>query len=384
MPRPVIESHLLADYCGEPHFVDRLTIDLATAKLFHAPHPGVTERARQELLTIRDILIRTFPCASIMLTGSFSTAEGQVDIVSGVPVIRSDYDFFVVSPNFCDTLTHLAAKRLNGSLGGLALSTHVEIGLVWERLLHQQRTTIGGAMVGGRRNLGPLLEQLPAPSAPSALLQSYRALSVAPLYPEHYARLCSKSLMRAAQAFLLDRCRGMPRRAWIGLSSISYVKNALRPYAGFLGGDVVSTVARACDFILGEDVEGPAIADHARIAGMAGRMADQIAIDPSRLFALKHFLWLCRGRHAGVPRPDAGRLTLTGLRALAEAWTDGSTPAPASLESANRALRGICFDRIGDWTCDPVPAYTRMRSLLSSLAGFNPHRVSYGPSTKML
>jgi hypothetical protein len=35
-------------------------------------------------------------------------------------------------------------------------------------------------------------------------------------------------------------------------------------------------------------------------------------------------------------------------------------------------------------TSDPVAAYARMRSLLSSLAGFNPHRLLYGPSTMTL
>jgi len=384
MPRSVIESNTMADNHETPRFVDRLTIDLATATLFHAPLPGVAERARQELLAIRDSLLRTFPGAGIVLTGSLFAAEGQADIVAGVPVIRSDYDFFVVTPNFCDTLAHRAAKRLNGPLGDLALSTRVEIGLVWEPLLRKGQTTIGGAVVGGSRDLAPLLISLPAPSAHSALLQSYRALSVAPLHPERYALFCSKGLMRAAHAFLLDRCRGTPRQAWIGLFSVPYVKNALRAYAGLLGEDVVRAVARAGDFIMGEGADAPAIGDHARFAGMVGRMADHIAIGRSRLFALKHFFWLCRKRRAGVPRPDAGLLTLNGLRALAEAWTDGATPAAASLELAARAVCGVCFHGTGDMTSDPVAAYARMRSLLSSLAGFNPHRLLYGPSTMTL
>jgi hypothetical protein len=378
MPLPNSEPHLTAVSPRLPVFTDRVSMDLATARLFDTRVAGFGERVRRELITICDVLVRSFPGAGVVLTGSLFAGEGSTRLEAGEARILSDYDFFVVSPSFMATRARLAGHRLADSMGGLPLSTRLEIGLVWEPLLRWGQTTIGGAVVGGW-DIGPLLAQLPAPSAHSALLQAYRALSAAPLHPECYAWLCSKGLARAAHAFLLDRCRGLPRHAWIGLSSVPYVKAAILPYGELLGVETVRAVAQACDFIGGADEAAPVRADHARFAALAGRMAEQVVTGPSRLFALKHFFWLCRERRSGFPRPDAGLLTLRGLRALAEAWSQGPAPATASLETAGKAARGICFTGTDRPASDRLVAYAQLRSILSSLAGFKPYALSFGP-----
>ena len=379
MPLPVPERCLSAVSVGPSVFVDRVSMDLATAQLFRTAVAGLGGRARRELVAIRDVLVRSFPGAGIVLTGSFFAGEGSIRCEAGEPRILSDYDFFVVSPSLIATCACLAGRRLADSMSRLPpLSTRLEIGLVWEPLLRCGQTTIGGAVVGGR-DLGPLLTQLPAPSAHGALLQAYRALTAAPLYPERYAWLCSKGVARAAHAFLLDRRRGLQRHAWIGLSSVPYVKAAILSYAGLLGAETVRAVAQACDFIEGADEAAPVRADHASLAALVGRMAEQVATGPSRLFALKHFFWLCRERRSGFPRSDAGVLILRGLRALAEGWSQGPVPAAAALETAAEAARGICFAGTGRLVSDRLAAYVQLRRILSSLADFKPHALSYGP-----
>lgn len=353
-------------------------MDLATARLFRTPVAGIGERARQELIAIRDLLVRSFPGAAIVLHGSFFVGEGAARHEAGETRILSDYDFFVVSPSFIATSAGLAGRRLADSMSRLSLSTRLEIGLVWEPLLRRGLTTIGGAVVGGR-DLGPLLTRLPAPSAHSVLLQAYRALSAAPLYPERYAWLCSKGVVRAAYALLLDRCRGLPRHAWIGLSSVPYVKAAILPYTRLLGAETVHAVAQACDFIGGADEAAPLRADHARFAALVGRLAEQVPAGPSRLFLLKHFFWLCRERRLGFPRSDAGVLTLRGLRALADAWSQGLVPSAASSETAMEAVRGLCFGGTGGPVSDRLAGYAQLRDILSSLAEFKPHALSFGP-----
>lgn len=378
MPLPVPERCLSAVSVGPSVFVDRVSMDLATAQLFCTTVADLGGRARRELVAIRDVLVGSFPGAGIVLTGSFFAGEGSIRCEAGEPRILSDYDFFVVSPSLIATYACLAGRRLADSMSRLPLSTRLEIGLVWEPLLRHGLTTIGGAVVGGR-DLGPLLTRLPAPSACGALLQAYRALSAAPLYPERYAWLCSKGVARAAHAFLLNRCRGLQRHAWIGLSSVPYVKAAILSYAGLLGVETVRAVAQACNFIEGADEAAPVRADHASLVTLVGRMAEQVATGPSRLFALKHFFWLCRERRSGFPRSDAGVLILRGLRALAEAWSQGTVPAAASLETAAEAARGLCFAGTGRPASDRLAAYVQLRRILSSLADFKPHALSYGP-----
>lgn len=384
MPLPASESCCTDHSAGLPVFTDCISMDLATVRLFRTPVAGFfVERTRRELIAIRDLLVRSFPGAGVVLTGSFFVGEGAARLEAGEFRILSDYDFFVVSPSVSVTRARLAGRRLTDPMGSLSLSTRLEIGLVWEPLLRWGLTTISGAVVGGR-DLGPLLAQLPAPSGHSVLLQAYRALSAAPLHPNRFAWLCSKGVVRAAHAFLLDRCRGLPRHAWIGLSSVPHVKAAILPYAELLGAEIVRAVAQACDFIGGADEAAPVRSDYASLVALVGRMAEQVTTGPSRLFALKHFLWLCRERRLGLPRPDAGLLTLRGLRALAEAWFQGPVPDAASLEVATKAVRGICFAGIGRPASGQLAAYIQLRGILSSLAEFKPHALSYGPSPLIL
>ncbi|MCK7489740.1 MAG: hypothetical protein MZU79_05520 [Anaerotruncus sp.] len=80
-------------------FVDRLAVDLATGVSFTRRCCGHCGKVRSELAAIRDVLIQAFPDDAIVLTGSMFVGEGQVDFMSGHPVILSDYDLIVVSRN---------------------------------------------------------------------------------------------------------------------------------------------------------------------------------------------------------------------------------------------------------------------------------------------
>ena len=208
-------------------FVDRLSLDLATARLLHVPLPGVIDRVRAELIAVRDALVHAFPESAVLLTGSLFANEGQAEVIGGHPVLRSDYDFFVVSPSAPGMWPSVARRRLASTLELMPLSAQLDIGLIWEPMLRTRKTTIGGAVVGGTLDLASTLPGLPAPHAGSAILRAYRLLTAAPLYPERYGLLCAKSLMRAAHALLLHEVKDRPRKDWIGLFSVAFVRDAI-------------------------------------------------------------------------------------------------------------------------------------------------------------
>ena len=66
-------------------FVDRLAIDLATARLLHSPMPDVVERVRSELVAIRDVLVQLFPIAPSFLPAACSLAKARWISCQGIP-----------------------------------------------------------------------------------------------------------------------------------------------------------------------------------------------------------------------------------------------------------------------------------------------------------
>lgn len=364
----------------KPRFADRLTIDLATDPLLHHPPPGVEQQVRGELMAIRDLLTGAFPQAGIMVTGSLFAAEGQGRLVRGRLMMLSDYDLCLISPRLADTLPWSAVRRIRPALEQLHLSATLEIGFVWERLLRQRRTTIGGGVIGGSRDLAPLLKALPAPRPFSALLQAYRALSLAPTQSETHARHAGKGLLRAAYTFLLHRMGGPSRDSWIALCSLQYVAEALHQYASTLGDELLQGVDDACDYLLNDNRKRWChVEDQAQITEWAARLAMPIPETRSLAGIVKHACWLVEKRRPGLPCAQAGSWALRGLRALAEGWKDGrpSLQAIATAQDAARRLSPCRLPRPAD---DPLVAYVHTQALLSAMAGYNPHKRHFGPT----
>jgi len=359
-------------------FTDRLALDLATARLLCSPMPDMVERVRSELAAVRDVLIQAFPDSAIVLAGSMFVGEGQVDFVSGYPVIRSDYDLFVVSRHLGCVWPPAAQRRLSATLDVMPLSTRLDISLIWKAMLQKRMTTIGGAVIGGTLDISEVLPPLPAPDACSALLRAYRFLTAAPLYPERYEYLCAKSLTRGAHALLLHEAKGRPRREWIMLSSVAYVRNAIRGAERQVGADAVDTVRHACDVILGAESGVFTAEDHPRYAAILGIIADRIPFPSSKKLALKHAHWLLCGKRMGIPRLSTGATILHGLRILAESWRLGGLDHDG-VRKAEHLVRSLCRVRRADSHADPRTAYIGVRDLLTGLANFNPHKLHYGP-----
>jgi len=365
-------------------FNDRLVLDIANARLLRHADPDTTARVRNELLLVRQVLATAFPDASIILTASMFAGEGHVDVTDGRSILRSDYDFFVVSPRFMDTVPSRAKRKIDRLLRGVPLSTRLEIGLVWKPLLVHRRTTIGGAIVAGPTDIIPLLEELPAPNSFSALLQAYRSLTEAPLNRDRYAYFCSKGLVRAACAFLLEQRQGLSRKEWIGLSSIEIVRKQLGASVETLGPDAVDELMRAADYLLGRVSEGPVPAFHSRYAGILDRISGHVAPSRESLLATKHLLWLIHERRWSVPRRDAGLLVIQALGKLAGAWREPGGPDADRLDEIGRMVRCICRYNPNGAKASPVEFYTYLQAVLSSIAGFNPHKLIYEPSHPLI
>jgi len=234
--------------------------------------------------------------------------------------------------------------------------------------------------MGGTLDLSSILPSLQAPHAGSELLNAYQFLSAAPLHLESYDLFCAKSLLRGARALLLYDVKGCPRHKWIRLSSLAFVKDAIRKMEPQLGPDAVDTIRRACDVILGAESGGLSVEDHSRYAAILGSIADRIIFPSSKILALKHALWLLREKKAGIPRPSVGVSTLSGLRSLAESWQPGCLDHNGVRKAQEIAQHLFHVRRSEiDIDTDPMTAYAGLHDLLANLAGFNPHKLYYGP-----
>jgi len=359
-------------------FVDCLAIDLATARLLYSPMPDVVERVRSELVAIRDMLIQAFPDSAIVLTGSLSVGEGQVEFVSGHPIIRSDCDLFVVSRNVGHLWPPAAHRRLAATLDVIPLSTHLDISLVWEPMLRKRMTTISGSVIGGTLEISEILTAMPAPPSDSALLRAYGFFTAAPLSQERYEYLCAKSLMLGAQALLLHKVKDRPRREWIRLSSLVFIRDAIQGAEMQIGADAVDAIRRASYTILGDESGGFSANDHLHYAAILGSIADLIPLPSSRKMAIKHALWLLREKRWGIPCQSISAANLRGLRIIAESWRLGQFDYDG-VRKAEQLAESLYHVRPVDINADPMAAYVSVRELFASLAGFNPHKLYYGP-----
>ncbi len=360
-------------------FVDRLALDLDTACLLYPLMPEIERKVRSELIVIRDVLVRAFPDSAIVLTGSLFVGEGRIEVVSGKQhSIGSDCDLFVVSRSVGSLWPPSARRRLTATLDVMPLSAHLDIGLIWEPLLRKRLTTIGGAVMGGTLDISSILPMLPAPHASNELLKAYQFIAAAPLHMKSYDLFCARSLTRGARALLLHKVKGQPRSKWIGLSSVAYVKEAIREMESQLGSDAVDIIRHACDVILGINSGILSADDHTRYTAILGSIADRINLQSSRLLALKHALWLIKEKRPGIPSSSVGISALSGLRSLAESWRPDRFDHEGLLRAEKIALH-LCRIRHADIDADPMNVYAGVHKLLADLSGFNPHKLYYGP-----
>lgn len=357
---------------------DRLSFDLATVRLLHSPMPDVEEKIRSELMTIRDVLVSTFPDSAVVLGGSLLVGEGQVSVISGRPVMLSDCDLFVVSRNMRLMWPAAARRLLASTLGIMPLSFHLDINLIWEPLARKKMTTFGGAVIGGSLDISEVISSISAPAAGSTLFKAYRYLTAAPLYPQLYEYLCAKSLMLGAKALLLQEMRGQPHREWMKLSSLVFVRDAIRGEEVRIGTDAVDVIQHSCDFILGAASGGFSERNYPQYVSILGNIAKLIPMTSSRKMILKHAFWLLRERRLGIPYASIGSTTLLGLKTLAESWDSGRINNDRVHKAELLAWR-LCRVRRADINSDPMTAYVGLRDLFANIASFNPHTISFGP-----
>jgi len=360
---------------GDTAFRDCLVLDLSTAPLLCTQDPAVLDRVRRELTEVTRNLARDFAGSSVVLSGSLSAGEGQVQDSPAGPLLASDYDIFVVTPRLLDAIPWLARRKV-ARLLSVPLSASLDIGFVWRPLLRMRKTTLGGAVVAGEQDLCRLLPHLHAPRAISTLLRAYHFLASAPIEPERYAQLSSQALVRAARAIMWDDRQSQPREKWNALSSLKSTASEFESWKPVLGNDIVAAVQKAAAFLLGMNSEGPRFEDHGLHCRVLRAAASCTHSSDGRMLAAKHFLWLLGERRFGIPRLKAGRHMIESLRRLAESWVGGQPDCRRIAAAEYTAARLFaCAD--GRGLKDPVARYTYLQQQLARLATFNPHRVIY-------
>lgn len=355
---------------------DCLTSNLETARLVYQRIPSLEEIIRTELISIKDLLVSEFPKSAIVLTGSFHAGEGQVRMLPTGPFILSDYDFFVVSRNIVNIWPSKARHRLLPKLELLPISAKLDLSLIWEPLIRNKMTTIGGVIVGGSLDISDLLRYLPAPNANNALLSAYLLFTSAPLYPDEYDWLCAKSLMRAARALLLNEARNRPRHEWIRISSVVHIRAMIPDLKCKIGAHAVEIIQRACDNILGAEHLTFGADNHASYAIILGIIAEQISFSNTTTQSVKHATWLFHQKRFGFPRSSINSKILNGLQFLAESWQRGKFDEEA-VSRAMEIARYIFFMKSSKYESEPKIRYMKIHELFASLVSFNPHKIHY-------
>jgi len=353
-------------------------LDVDTASFFRDEDAGLSRRVGEELKALSRRILSVMPGATVLLTGSLSIGEGRLAWRAGRRTILSDYDLVVVTRRAAHCMPALVKGELDRALQGIELSADLEITLVWQAVLQRQLTTTGGAIIAGPEDVSELLRGLPCPRAASALLHACCSLAQAPLRPQESSALVSRALTRGAQAILLHRCDGAPRRRWIGLSSIACVQDRVQECSPVIGSAGVRAVQRAGDGLLTGAAEPSTPEDYRAAVGMLQRVGEVVAPRPCLYYAMKHGLWLRHERLRGVPRSTSGASALEALQLLAEAWEVGVGPHEAMVAEASRAARRLWRSPVGRGGEASLKTYAGLFGLLSSYVRFYPHKLRYG------
>jgi len=365
-PRAAID----AVHDGQDTFRDRVEMDLEHSGLLCTASDDLCRRVRAELKTVSESLAGLFPASSILLTGSLFAGEGRPGDPDST-TLQSDYDFFVVTPRLSDAIPALARRKIRRLMGALPpRCADMEIGIIWRSLLDRGLTTVGGAVIAGSPAITETLRGLPAPSAFSALLQAYRAMTAAPLDHPAYARKCASALVRAGRALMFKDAQGRPRREWIAFFSIEVVGNRIHDWELVLGPEAVEAISHAAAFQLGREDRGPAPADHQRHVRILESIAARIRTPRRGIFIVKQLLRTVTTRPGSLRTGVDTQGILDCYRHLAAAWT------PAGVDEGR-----LCeAERIaGTLEFPPAPPgrdrYGHLQRTLSETAGYNPHRV---------
>lgn len=359
--------------CDDPGaFRDRTVMDLDQTVLLCTGGDAIRRRVRSELKTIGTALAGLFPHSSVLLTGSLFADEGR----AGGPddsIMQSDYDFFIVTSRLPDAIPSFARRRIEALMDTLpSRCADMEIGIIWRPLLDRHLTTVGGAVIAGAPDIAETLRGLPAPSAFSALLQAYRALTTATIDPSGYARKCASALVRAGRALMFQDAMGRPRREWISCFSIEVVGEKIHEWRPVLGRETVEVISGAAAFQLGLLKDGPAPEDHQLHVRILEGISARIRMPGKGVFIAKQFHRTIMTRSARLRTCFDTKGILRCFQHLAASWTpDG--PDEVRLRNAEDV-----FGRLGlpqPPTTAAAETYRHLQRTLSEAAGYNPHRV---------
>lgn len=361
-------------------FHDQLVMNISEAPLLWNAAPKMRERVRYEISDLGQSLNNVFPDSSILLTGSLFVGEGQISQTPNDTLPQSDYDLFVVTPHARHAIPFMARRKLDTlSIATRSYSTRVTVGVIWLPLLVHRMTTVGGAVIAGNTNICRFLPDLPAPRGFSVLLQAYRLFTMAPLFPDRYAAVCARALVRAVQALLCAEKQDRPRREWIGLFRINGVREEIERWKPVLGAELVGFIVQSADYILGRDRNGPQLRHHDRYCRGIREIANRVPLPHHDiLMMVKQLLRRLQQGHIGLPRATSARHLIEGLQAVAESWTEKG-PDSESLDAAIKIARQFTTDLDIGMKGDPREVYRSVQRIVADIACFNPHQFNYSP-----
>lgn len=346
--------------CPAADHRDQLLHNLATDPLFLHPCDSLTGQVRGELETLCLEILAAVPDASILLTGSLSVGEGSWRQTGNEPVCQSDYDLVVLSALPPVSGLRAIRGRMRSLLEEHPASADLDIAYVWLPFLRRGWITTGGRLLAGDPDRAAWLPGLPAPRASSAMTRAFLSLAGARLAPDRFPDRISKALVQAAQAVLLDLCRGQPRREWVGLLGRSVIRDRMLAHAGTFGRDTAGAVARAVAWLDGEHGSPWVEAEQARVLETLRQLRARLQ-PPSG--------WKQGLRVIAQPSRSEPRL-IAALDALAACWLDGPAPDADLLE----ALPGPGKDQS---RAAPLARYRLLHDSLAGTVRCYPHKIRW-------
>ena len=346
--------------CPAVDYRDRLIHTLTRDPLFLRPCEPLTDQVRRELETLSLEILTAVPDASILLTGSLSVGEGSWRQTGNVTTCQSDYDLVVLSalpPGFG---LRAIRRRMRPLLERHPASADLDIAYVWQPFLQRGWITTGGRLLAGDPRRTVWLPGLPAPRSSSAMTRAFLSLAGAHLAPGQYPDKVSKALVQAAQAVLLDLCRGRPRKEWVGLLSREVIRKRVLDHTEMFGRETAADVARAVAWLNGEPCSPWPAEEHARRLDTLRQMRARIRPPTGWLQGVRSLA------HHARSEPQL----IDSLCALSACWITGGAP-DASRLNALPETRGCPAGR------NPVESYRLLHDRLAKTVQFYPHKIRW-------
>jgi hypothetical protein len=116
-----------------------------------------------DLEKIVDRIKQDFPNATIVLWGSFSYGEGNINEEENKITNQSDYDIYVILESLTQVISALKdtkLKNINSRLG-LEHGSCVDLTVIWQPLLNFGLTPVSGKIIHGNPEVGKLMDENP-------------------------------------------------------------------------------------------------------------------------------------------------------------------------------------------------------------------------------